>query len=195
MDGCRQEIKTHSGRTQERVEKIKNQEKNKISLSNLQLDIIYKISEHKEVNLERISKELGISKSTIHYNYKKLEEMGLIQGFVPLINEGLLGLDITAITFVRTKYVGGSGKELGDELAKIPGVVAVYYVLGDIDFIVISKALNREDLKRIIDAMSKIDGVERTSTQYVLTTIKEEKDLFSCYPSEIARILFANKYR
>ncbi len=179
----------------EELKRIINQEKNKITLTDLQLDILYKISEHKEVNLERISKELGISKSTIHYNYKKLEEVGLIKGFVPILDESLIGLEITAITFVRTKYVGGSGRELGDELAKIPGVLSVYYVLGDIDFIVVSKALNREDLKRIIDSMSKIDGVERTSTQYVLTIIKEEKDLFSCYPSEIARFLFTDKYK
>jgi len=172
------------------LKRIKNQVKKKIALTQLQLDILYKISEMKEVNLEKISKELGVPKSTVHYNFKKLENEGLIRGINLDINESLLGLDITAISLIRTKYVGGSGKEIGEKLAKIPGVIAVYYVLGDIDFIVISKALNREDLKRIIDSIAKVDGVERSSTHYVLNIIKEEKDIFANYPIEVAKILF-----
>ena len=172
------------------LRKIKDHTKKRITLSELQLKILYKISEMKEVNLEKISKELGVPKSTVHYNYRKLEEEGLIQGVSLKIDETLLGIDITAISFVRTRYVGGSGKEIGEELAKIPGVIAVYYVLGDIDFIVISKAFNREDLRRIIDSMAKVEGVERTSTQYVLNIIKEEKDFFANYPVDLAKILF-----
>lgn len=163
---------------------------NRVKLSQLQLDILYKISEMKEVNLEKISRELGVPKSTVHYNYKKMEEDGLIKGVTLNIDESLLGIDITAVTLVRTKYVGAYGNDIGEQLAKIPGVFAVYYVLGDVDFIVISKALNREDLRRIIDSMAKVPGVERTSTHYVLNLIKEEKDFFTNYPIEFAKRLF-----
>jgi len=177
----------------EELKSIKNRIKRKIMLTELQLDILYKILEIKDVNLERISKELGVPKSTIHYNFKKLEENDLIKGVALDIDEELLGLDITAISLVRTKYVGGTGNQIGEELAKIPGVIAVYYVLGDVDFIVISKALNREDLKRIINSISKVEGVERSSTHYVLNIIKEEKNLFANYPIEVAKLFFGQE--
>ncbi len=173
--------------------KITRGARKKITLTPLQLNILYMVSRLKEVNLEQISKELKIPKSTVYYNYRKLEEEGLIRGVNLEIDQSMLGLDITAITFVRTKYAGASGEETGKKIAVIPGVIAVYYVLGDIDFIVISKAINREDLKRIIDSIAKIDEVERTSTQYVLNLIKEERDIMACYPSEVARILFGNE--
>jgi DNA-binding Lrp family transcriptional regulator len=170
--------------------RITGQVKKRITLTPLQLDILYKISAMKEVNLEQISKELKIPKSTVYYNYRKLEEEGLIKGVNLEIDQSMLGVDITAITFVRTKYAGASGSETGAKMAKIPGVISVYYVLGDIDFIVVSKAINREDLKRIIDAIAKIEEVERTSTQYVLNVIKEERDFLANYPAEVARVLF-----
>lgn len=165
----------------------------KVVLTELQLEILYKISEMKEVNLERIARELNVPKSTVHYNFKKMEEMGVIKGIVLDVDSNLLGLDITAITFVRTRYAGESGGEIGKKLAEIPGVFAVYYLLGDIDFIVISKAVNREDLKRIIGSIARVEGVERTSTQYVLNTIKEEKDIITCYPFEFAKSLFISE--
>jgi len=175
------------------LRKIVNQRKKKVTLTNLQLKILYKISEHGEVNLERISKELGVPKSTVYYNFKKLEEMGLIKKTVLDLDESALGLEITAISFVRTAYAGASGGKIGEEISKIPGVMCVYYVLGDIDFIVISKAANREDLKRIINSMASIKGVERTSTHYVLNVVKEEKDIIACYPQEVAEVLFCEE--
>ncbi|AGK60469.1 Transcriptional regulator [Archaeoglobus sulfaticallidus PM70-1] len=174
---------------------IINHVKKKVDLTPLQLKILYKISEHGEVNMEVISKELGVPKSTVYYNYKKLEDSGLIRKIMVDLNDELLGLDITAISFVRGKYAGATGKEIGEKISAIPGVVAVYYILGDIDYIVISKALNREDLKRIIDSIANIEGVERTSTQYVLNVIKEERDLLKCYPFEVSEVLFSKSER
>jgi len=170
--------------------RIRNQPKRRVQLSDLQIEILYKISTSKELNLEKVSKELDVPKSTVYYNFKKLEDEGVIRGVNLDIDQNLLGVDITAITFVRTKYVGASGDSIGVKLANIPGVIAVYYMLGDIDFIVISKAMNREDLKRIIDSIAEIEGVERTSTQYVLNVIKEEPDFFANYPIEVAKKLF-----
>jgi len=175
------------------LKEILNQNKKKVTLTHLQLNILYKISEHGEVNLERISKELGVPKSTVYYNFKKLEEEGLIKKTVLDLDESIIGLDITAITLVRTTYAGASGGKIGENISKIPGVVSVYYVLGDIDFIVISKALNREDLKRIINSIAKIEGVERTSTQFVLNVVKEERDILACYPQEVAKVFFCEK--
>ncbi len=179
--------------TEQFYSRITRGARKKVTLTPLQLNILYMVSALKEVNLEQISKELKIPKSTVYYNYRKLEEEGLIKGVNLEIDQSMLGLDITAITFVRTKYAGASGEDTGKKIAGIPGVIAVYYVLGDIDFIVISKAINREDLKRIIDSIAKIEEVERTSTQYVLNLIKEERDIMACYPSEVARILFGSE--
>jgi len=172
-------------------ERVINNVNKRLYLTPLQIKILYEISESGEINLEAISKNLGVSKSTIYYNYKKLEESGLIKKITLDLNDSLLGLEITAITFVWGRYSGASGEEIGDEIAKIPGVVSVYHMLGDIKYIVISKALNREDLKRIINSMANIEGVDRTSTQFTLNIIKEERDLLKCYPMEVAEIFFS----
>ncbi len=159
-------------------------------INEIQLRICYEISKMGEINFEKLSKTLEIPKSTIYYNYKKLIDDGIVKGPVLDVNETFLGLDITAVTLVKTKYMGASGERVGDKIAKIPGVSHVYYVLGDIDFVVLSKAKNRTDLKRIINSMAEIEEVERTSSIYVLNVIKEERDFFKNYPFDFAKQLF-----
>jgi DNA-binding Lrp family transcriptional regulator len=60
------------------------------------------------------------------------------------------------------------------KLSKVPGVWAVYYVLGDYDFIVLIRAINREDYMQKLELLSNMADIERTSTQVVGRVVKED---------------------
>ncbi|MGD0176144.1 MAG: Lrp/AsnC family transcriptional regulator [Candidatus Bathyarchaeia archaeon] len=126
------------------------------------------------VPLQVIAKRLGIPKSTVHYRISRLEREKVIEGYYAKLNPARLGYDYLAVVLVRAKYGPRYHQKVGLRLSKIPGVWAVYYVLGDVDFIVLIRALDRDDYMQKLERLSNMSDIERTSTQVVARILKED---------------------
>ena len=79
-----------------------------------------------------------------------------------------------AISLITGRYGPDYSKKIGEKIAKIPGVWATYFLLGNIDFAVLLRASSREELKDIVDAFIRIDEVERSNTYLILERLKED---------------------
>ncbi len=75
---------------------------------------------------------------------------------------------------IRAKYGPGYHEKVGKKLAEIPGVWAVYFVLGEIDFIVMARTKNREKFMEKLDKIINLGEIERTNTQVVAKILKED---------------------
>ncbi|MDG7015903.1 MAG: Lrp/AsnC ligand binding domain-containing protein, partial [Nitrososphaerota archaeon] len=64
--------------------------------------------------------------------------------------------------------------EMEKEIAKLPGVCAVYDVTGEIDGVVISKFRDRNQMSRFTKGLLAMPFIERANTHVVLTTVKED---------------------
>jgi len=126
------------------------------------------------VPLQEVAEVLRVPKSTVHYRIRKLEQDGIVEGYQAKVNASRLGYDYLAVVLVRAKYGPRYHEKLGRRLAKISGVSAVYYVLGDIDFIVLIRAKDRDDYMHKLTQMSSMADIERTSTQIVAKVMKED---------------------
>jgi len=124
--------------------------------------------------LETIAKRLGIPKSTVHYRMRRLEQTGVIEHYFAKVNATKVGMDYLVVVLVRAKYGPHYHERIGQRIAAIPGVWAVYYVLGDNDFILLIRANDREDYMRKLEKISSMPDIERTSTQVVAKVIKED---------------------
>lgn len=136
-----------------------------------------------KVDAEMISEELDISTSTVYYRLDKFEEMGIHKGKIAEIDGEKLGLEITAISQIKSNY-GPGYDEIGEKLADISGVKSVYFMLGDTSFIVISRLRNHAHLQQLIDDIIHTDGVEHSSTSVALKTIKDESRLLVNYDDD-----------
>ena len=125
-------------------------------------------------SLEEIGKKLGMSKTAIHYRINKLRDKKIIRKIVALIDSSKVGYDIFAISLIKAKYGPNYQNIVGEKLREIRGIWGVYFLLGDIDFVVLLRAKNRSDLLRIINQFINIPEIERSSTHIILETIKEE---------------------
>ncbi len=125
-------------------------------------------------SLEELGRELGMSKTAIHYRINKMRDKGIIKKIMALIDPHKIGYDIFAVSLIKAKFGPNYQNIVGEKLSKIKGVWAVYFLLGDIDFVVLLRAKNRNDLMRIIDQFINIPEIERSSTHLILTTIKED---------------------
>lgn len=116
--------------------------------------------------------DLGVSTSTVTARIEKLRTVGVIRGFTASIDFQKLGYELTVITEIIVSK--GRLLEMEKEIAKVPGVVAVYDVTGEIDAVVISKCRNREELSHFTKEVLTMPFVERTNSHVVLTTVKED---------------------
>ena len=126
------------------------------------------------VPLQEVAEILGVPKSTVHYRIRKLEQDGIVEGYHAKVNATRLGYDYLAVVLVRARYGPKYHEKVGRRLAKVPGVSAVYYVLGDIDFIVLIRARDRDDYMQKLSQLSSMADIERTSTQMFAKVMKED---------------------
>ena len=116
--------------------------------------------------------DLHTSTSTISSRVSKLEKAGIIKGYSATVNFESLGYDLTAVT----EIVVSKGKlpSTEREIAKLPGVCAVYDVTGEYDGIVVAKFMKRDDLSRFAKDLLSMPFMERANTHVVLATVRED---------------------
>ena len=132
------------------------------------------LQENSNTSLKEIAEKTGLSSSTIHYRINRLIKDKIIVNFAAQVDPIKVGKDILAVSLINSKYGAEHSRRLGDKLSKIPGVWAVYYLLGNIDFAVLLRTSNRDELRFVVDSIMKLDEVEKSNTYLVLERIKED---------------------
>ena len=119
-----------------------------------------------------ISFKIGVSTSTVTLRIERMKVRKILRGFAAVVDFQKLGYELTVVTEILVSK--GKLLEMEREIAKLPGVCAVYDVTGEIDAIVISKCRDREELSRFTKGLLTMPFVERTNSHVVLTTVKED---------------------
>jgi DNA-binding Lrp family transcriptional regulator len=138
------------------------------NLDETDLSILERVEDDFDVSLETLAEELDLSKSAVHYRLNKLKDSGVIQGITADVDPLAFGLELVAITDVSVTHEAGYSEELGTELLSIDGVEQVYYTMGDVDFVVISRIQSRDQLNDLINRIVAVDGVNETSSKFVM---------------------------
>lgn len=133
---------------------------------------------------DEIADHTEIPKSTVHYRLTKLKDAGVVTNDLFDIDLEKLGLDITVVTEVIAEYDEQYHKHVGKKLGDIEGVNQVYFTMGDTDFIVISHLSGREMVHRLVNDYERIDEVVRTSSRFVIETVKDEPNPLNDFESE-----------
>lgn len=147
------------------------------NLDETDLAILERVEDDFDVSLETLAEELDLSKSAVHYRLNKLKDNGVIQGVTADIDPHAFGLEMVAITDISVTHERGYSEEVGDALTDIAGVDQVYYTMGDVDFVVISRVQSRDQLNDLIDSMIAIDGVNETSSRFVMREFESKRSV------------------
>lgn len=155
-------------------------------LDETDLAILERVEDDFDVSLEMLAEELDLSKSAIHYRLNKLKDSDVIRGITADVDPLAFGLEMVSITDVSVTHESGYSEDIGEALADIQGVDQVYYTMGDVDFVVISRVQSREQLNDLIDHMVAVDGVNETSSRFVMREF-ESGDSVTANLTETAR--------
>src|SRR5579871_5553740 len=120
-----------------------------------------------------LAHRLGISPTTVSTRLARLEQEGYIRGYVPLLDDELMGWELTATIGIRISK--GKLREVEERLARDPRAYAIYDVTGDFDALLIGRFRDRRDLDRFVKRALQDPYIERTNTQVVLNRVKEDR--------------------
>lgn len=149
------------------------------------LDILRELERNDEKNLEELAEELDLSKSTIHYRLNRLKDDGVITDISADLDPTALGMSMVVITEVYVSHESGYAEDIGSDLGDIAGVQQVFYTMGDVDFMVIARTQNHEQLNELIDEIVAIDGVNETSSRFVMQELKQGNRLIETMSEEM----------
>jgi Lrp/AsnC family leucine-responsive transcriptional regulator len=127
--------------------------------------------------LARIGEQVGLSAPAVLERIKKLEAAGVISGYHATIDGRKIGLDVTAFIGVVTSD-SEMIAEFERQVAALPDVLECHHVTGAFTLLLKVKTASTSTLERLIAQIRSMDGVARTETSVVLSTLAERAQIF-----------------
>ena len=140
-------------------------------IDDLDRKIIKALQRDGRASFREVAEKLEVAEGTIYNRVNKLQEMGVIKGFLPDIDFSKIGYDLAAVIGIIVE--GGQLSEIEEEIAKSPNVSAVYDVTGEFDAIIVAKFKGREALNNFVKSLLGMPQIRRTNTMMVLNVVKE----------------------
>jgi len=128
--------------------------------------------EDARISQRGLAQRIGVAQGTITNRLRRLEDLGVIKGYTVLLEPESIGWTMTVITGLRIEK--GSMINVQQNIAADPRVFAVYDVTGDYDSMVLARVQSRKDLDDLTKTVFTLSGVQRSFTQVVLNTVKED---------------------
>ena len=121
-----------------------------------------------------IADHIGIAPSTCLGRLRSLQERGVIRGFHADIDPNAIGLGVQVLIAVRLKastrsHVGTFAKEV----AKLPGVMNVFFLGGADDFMLHAAAASTDAVRDFVaEHLSRRDDVANTVTNLIFEHVQ-----------------------
>jgi Lrp/AsnC family leucine-responsive transcriptional regulator len=138
------------------------------------LRIVDLLQRNARTTQSEIARDVGLSQPAVADRIRKLEERGILRGYVARVDSAELGIDITAFIGVGIEHP----KYFDAFTRKVKGlseVLECHRVAGEDSYLLKVKTKNTRSLDRLlVEVLRTLPGVTRTHTTIVLAIIKEE---------------------
>lgn len=142
-------------------------------IDEVSLKILKILQEKARIPNVEVARQVGMAPSAVLERIRKLEKMGIIDGYEVRLNPERFGKSQVAFINVRT---GSKEKTHGlvEALAAIPQVQEIHYVAGRDSYLLKVRETNTRSLGRLVrERIATLKGVVSTDTTIVMNTFKE----------------------
>ena len=141
----------------------------RLILSQLQADAALSVGDLADI--------VGISKSACWRRIKKLEELGVINKQVTLLNAGAVDLSLTVFISIRTNQHNEKwARQFRDVVRDIPGILEVYRMGGELDYLIKAVVKDMPDYDKLYQQLIQANLFDVTSN-FVMEEIKHTTEL------------------
>lgn len=131
------------------------------------------LQKNARITQSEMASAVGLSQPAVAERLRKLEQEGVIRGYVAQVNGRKLGKDITAFIGVGIEHPKYNAR-FAKRIREIPDVLECHHVTGSDSYLLKVVTESTETLDRLIsESLRIIPGVTRTHTTIVMSSVKE----------------------
>lgn len=122
-----------------------------------------------------LADRVNLSASACFRRMRKLEDLGIIEGYTALLNQAACGRGQNVLVQITLRSQDSEDLEAFEKhIASHPQVMECYLMSGDSDYhlrVIVSDAADYERLHR--DVLTKLPGVDRVRSSFALRTVRK----------------------
>jgi len=151
-----------------------NEMNNQYDLDQIDLRILEQLQQDARISNIDLAREVGLSPSSCHRRMRMIEEAGLVQQYVTLLNRAAVGLKLTAFVEVALNHKDAKTITAFQQVAhELPEIMECHVMTGDSDYMLRIATKDIESFRSLImNNILTMPGVDRTRTNISLGEIK-----------------------
>jgi Lrp/AsnC family transcriptional regulator len=142
-------------------------------LDQLDLKLLRRLQQDASLSLAELADAVALSSNACWKRIKRLEDAGIIERRVAILDRKRLGLGTTAFVMVQTdQHSDEWAEEFATAIAVIPEVVEFYRMAGDVDYLLKIVCSGIEDYDRIYRKIIRSVKLRDVSCLFAMEQIK-----------------------
>ncbi len=147
-----------------------------ILLDELDRQILGLLQEDSSITNVALARRVGLAPATTLDRVRKLEQRGVIRGYVALVSPEAVGQQTTAfVTVTLASHRAAQVEQFRDSVRRLPEVLECFHTSGEYDYLLKVVA---EDIRAyedfLLHRLAATPNVGRIHTSFVLSTVKHE---------------------
>ncbi|MFN3871845.1 MAG: Lrp/AsnC family transcriptional regulator [Ignavibacterium sp.] len=145
-----------------------------MKIDSIDKQILSILQQDAQITNVELAKKVGISPSSMLERVKRLEKNGIIKRYVALVDPTKVSKSVFAMVSVSlSAHQLSSIDQFTRIIKKLDEVLECYHVAGEEDFILKVAVSSIEEYEKfILSKLTKINGVNKINTKFVLSTVK-----------------------
>lgn len=151
----------------------------KIKIDEIDRKILRLLQENSRWTYKEIAQKINLSLTPVHDRIKRMENEGIIEKYVGILNKKKLGIDLTVYSQVtllkQTKEVSG---KFDSEIRNLPEVLECNFVSGSFDYLLKIAVSDMDAYHQFHQLkLSAIEGVSLINSFFVMSEVKSTTEI------------------
>lgn len=123
------------------------------------------------LSITEIARKTNSSKATVSRKIKRLEDEGIIKGYVSILDDQVTGIGCRGI--LTAKLTGNPDEEqILSTLQNMPQVCTLFLTLGKYDLFLMASVKDTVQFYKLVEEIRAMEGVAQIETATILSRIK-----------------------
>ena len=148
-------------------------------LDDLDRKLLRLLQDNSRMSSAELARRVNLSAPGLQKRLKKLEQKGVIDRYVTLVNREALGLDLLCFAQVTlAHHQSECMSNFCDRVQELPEVLECHHLAGEFDYLLKCVVVNHQHLEKLLrEQIITIPGIDKIRTSIVLNEIKASTSL------------------
>ena len=151
----------------------------KADLNTIDRKILRELQQDGRITYAELARRVGLSTSPCLERVKRMERVGIIQGYTTLLNPGCLGAELVVMVQIRLRRTSQDIFEKFKEAAiELEEVQECYLISGNFDYLIKARVSDMDSYRKFLGSnLLTLPGVQESTSYVVMETVKETMNI------------------